>query len=191
MWGQHLKRRGKWWHYYRAVPNGFRGVDARTQICFALKTTDLFEAKLRAAQISRDLEHEWLWAVELGVSLESKDAVRRYAAVADAQLRHGLKPQHAIELSNEDLLQRLQLLLETASPVAEQKSVLGLAEKPKLSMMDAYDRFWDHIEDEWSSLRHDQRRVKRNGYQKALSNFREAVGDVAMYDVERHHALTF
>ncbi|WP_367180201.1 DUF6538 domain-containing protein [uncultured Tateyamaria sp.] len=191
MWGQHLKQRGRWWHYYRAVPNRFRDVDARTQICFALKTTDFFEAKLRAAQISRDLEQEWSRAVELGVSLESKDAARSYAAAADAQRRLGLKPQCSQELSNEDLLQRLQLLLETAAPVAEQKSVLGLAEKPKLSMMDAYDRFWNHIEDEWSSLSHDQRRVKRNGYHKALSNFREAVGDIAMYDVERHHALSF
>jgi hypothetical protein len=89
-----------------------------------LKTTDFFEAKLRAAQISRDLEQEWSRAVELGVSLESQDAARRYAAAADVQLRHGLKPQHAQELSNEDLLQRLQLLLEATAPVAEQKSVL-------------------------------------------------------------------
>ena len=55
MWGNHLKQRGKWWHYYRAVPNRFRDVDMRSQICFALKTTDFFEAKLRAAQISRDV----------------------------------------------------------------------------------------------------------------------------------------
>ena len=65
MWGQHLKQRGKWWHYYRSVPNRFRDVDARSQICFALKTTDFFEAKLRAAQISRDLEQKWSRAVEL------------------------------------------------------------------------------------------------------------------------------
>lgn len=191
MWGLHLKRRGKWWHYYRAVPTRFQNVDARSQICFALKTTDYYEAKLCAARISRDLERDWERAVELGVSLKSKDAAQRYAAAVDVQMQHGLKPQHALDLSNEELLQRLHLLLASAVPAGEQKALLGLVEKPQLSMMDAYGRFWEYIEDEWSGLSHDQRRVKRNGYHKALSNFREAVGDVLLYDVERHHALNF
>ena len=191
MWGLHLKRRGKWWYYYRGVPKRFRDVEPRRQICYALKTTDFAQAKMRAAQISYDQERAWTRAVELGVSLNSGNAAQQYAAAADTQLHRGFKPQRAAEFTDDEILQRLRLLLEAAAPVGEQKALLGLIEKPKLSMMDAYGRFWDHIEDEWSGLSHDQRRVKRNGYLKALSNFQEAVGDVNLYDVERHHALTF
>jgi len=191
MWGHHLKRRGRWWHYFRAVPERYRDVEARREICFSLRTQDFSEAKLKAAQISFDLDTEWQRAAELGASLKSQSAVKRYAAAAQAQIHRGFKALPATSLSDDDLLERLRSLITGADASPEQKAVLGLVEKPYLSMMDAFERFWDHIEDEWSALSHDQRRVKKNGYLKALSNFREAVGDVGMYEVERHHAMTF
>ena len=107
------------------------------------------------------------------------------------QLQNGLKPQSVNELSNNEVVERLKLLLSTPMPLGEQKAVLGLIDQPEITMMDAFDRFWGHIEDEWSALSHDQLRVKRNGYLKALSNFKEAVGDICLYDLERHHALSF
>ena len=191
MWGYHLKQRGRWWHYFRAVPVRYRDVEPRREICFSLRTQDFAVAKMQAARISLDLDAEWQRAVELGTSLKNQSAAVRYAAAAQAQVHHGFKPAVAPDLSDDDLLERLRYLLANASPTSEQKSVLGLFEQPDLSMMGAFERFWDHIEDEWSALSHDQRRVKRNGYLKALSNFREAVGDLAMYEVERRHAMAF
>ena len=191
MWGHHLKRRGQWWHYYRAVPERFRDVEDRVQICFSLRTRDFSEAKLKAAQISYDLEDQWLQSVALGVSLKGQRAADRFAAVARTQVQRGLKPQMSKDLSDEDLLGRLRLLINGHDGTPDQKAVLGLVDGPALSMMDGYDRFWAHIEDEWRGLSHDQRRVKKNGYMKALANFHEAVGDVALYDLERRHALEF
>lgn len=57
--------------------------------------------------------------------------------------------------------------------------------------MQAFDRFWSHIEEEWMRVSPDQRRVKRNVYLKAIRNFESAVGCVALYDIERSHALKF
>lgn len=191
MWGHHLKRRSRWWHYFRAVPLRYRNVEARREICFSLRTQDFAAAKVKAAQISADLDDEWQRALELGVSLENQSAAKRYAAAVQTQTSLGLKPSMATDLSDDDLLHRLRMLVAQSSPIPEQKAILGLVDKPQLSMMDAFERFWDHIEDEWSALSHDQVRVKRNGYLKALSNFREAVGDVPMYEVERQHAMAF
>ncbi|MDA7426754.1 DUF6538 domain-containing protein [Thalassococcus lentus] len=191
MWGRHLKRRGRWWHYFRAVPERYRDVEARREICFSLRTQDFSEAKAKAAQISLDLDAEWQRSVELGASLISQSAVKRYATAVHAQVQRGFQPAPAKSFSNDELMERLRSLITDAGAAPEQKAVLGLIEKPDLTMMDAFERFWDHIEDEWSALSHDQRRVKRNGYLKALSNFREAVGDVCMYEVERHHAMAF
>ena len=53
MWGHNLKRRGRWWHYYRAVPERYANVEARREVCFSLRTQDFAEAKLKAAQICR------------------------------------------------------------------------------------------------------------------------------------------
>ncbi len=191
MWGHHLKRRGRWWYYFRAVPERYRDVERRREICFSLKTQDFAVAKVKASQISVDLDAEWERSVELGVSLKSQSAAKRYAAAVSAQTRLGFAPTASAVLTDEDLLNRLRTLINGGSSPTEQKSVLGLIDKPALSMMDAFERFWEHIEDEWSALSHDQRRVKRNGYLKALSNFREAVGDVPMYELERHHAMQF
>lgn len=52
MWGHHLKRCGRWWYYFRAVPVRYRDV------CFSLLTQDFSEAKLKAAKISADLDRE-------------------------------------------------------------------------------------------------------------------------------------
>ncbi|WP_369596563.1 DUF6538 domain-containing protein [Roseicitreum antarcticum] len=51
MWGLHVKQRGRWWHYHRAIPDRFRDVDPRRSLSFSLHTTDFTQAKLLAAQI--------------------------------------------------------------------------------------------------------------------------------------------
>jgi hypothetical protein len=63
MWGQHVKRRGRWWHYYRATPKAFCVVERRKVITFALRTSDVAQAKLQAAQISLDFDAAWADAV--------------------------------------------------------------------------------------------------------------------------------
>ena len=145
MWGYHLKRRGRWWHYFRSVPERYRDVETRKEVCFSLRTQDFSEAKLKAARVSADLDHEWQRALELGVSLESQSAAKRYAAAVQSQTSFGLKPAVAAELSDEDLMTRLRILVSGKSSVPDQKAVLGLIDKPNLSMMDAFDRFWSHI----------------------------------------------
>jgi len=191
MWGLHLKKRGRWWHYYRAVPERFCDVDNRRLISFSLRTCDFTQAKLLAAQVSCDLEGDWQRSLDAGVSLASSDLADRYGAAVAVQMERTLKPKTAGDLTDTDLIDRLRLLLNEQTSTSEKKAILGLVEQPKLSMTDAFERFWTHIEDERNGLSHDQARVKRNGYLKALSNFNAAVGDVPMYAVERQHAMAF
>lgn len=191
MWGHHLKRRGRWWHYYRAVPREFHDVESRRLISFSLKVQDFSEAKLKAAQISLDLEREWAEAKSRGVSLNSRDLAERYGAAAGVQTAFGFAPRPAVLIPDEKLLERLRVLLQHEQPTADRKTLLGLVDQPSLSMADAFERFWAHIQDEWMLLSHDQQRVKRNIYLKSMRNFEKAVGKVDLYDLERRHALKF
>jgi hypothetical protein len=163
MWGRHLKKRGNWWHYYRAVPKRYRDVDARGLISFALRTVDFAQARLQAAQISYDLDLEWEQAVARGVSLSAQNHTIRFGAASAFQQKNGLKPQCATEFSDEEMLRRLRMLLSSPHSTTDQSAILGLINKPEISMFEAFERFWEHIEDEWSALSHDQKRVKRNG----------------------------
>ena len=191
MHGRHLKKRGRWWHYYRNRPQRYADVEARSVITFALRTTSLSEAKLKAAEISLDLERQWESAALRGVSLLSQSASKRYVGAIASNKTHGFQPQTTTHLSDADLLNRLRFLIAGQTPSAEGKAILGLIEKPKISILEAYDRFWDAIEDEWLGFSHDQIRCKRNVYLKSIRHFEEAVGKVAFYDVKRTHALEF
>lgn len=191
MWGLHLKKKGRWWHYYRSVPRTYHDVDARRLISFSLKTSDFAEAKLKAARFSIQLDEEWQTAKTRGVSLVSQDAVEKYKAAAEIQKSFGFSPKPCDELLDSELVERLRALLQDDRPVPEQKAVLGLIETPKMTMSDAFDRFWDYIRDEWRSVSRDQQRVKRNIYLKSMRNFEEAVGPVSFHDLDRKHAIAF
>lgn len=191
MWGTHLKQKGRWWHYYRAFPKEFADVDRRQLISFTLKTGDFVQAKRKAAEISAKLEEDWIAARDRGVSLEAQDAAERYGAASSVQQSLGLRTCAADLLTNDDLLERLRLLLSEDRSQPEQKAVLGLIEEPEFSLADAFDRFWDYIKDEWSLLSKDQRRVKRNVYLKAIRNFETALGQIPFHKVERAHAVKF
>lgn len=191
MYGRHLRQRGRWWHYYRNRPRRYADVEQRSVITFALHTACVSEAKLKAAQISRDLDQHWAEALERGKSLSSENAQQRYGAAITTNQAYGFQVSTPQQMSDNDLLARLRCLLTIGLPELEQKAVLGLVNKPTLSMMDAFERFWAHIEDEWTGLSHDQRRCKRNVYLKSIRHFEEAVGQIALYDLTRTHALEF
>jgi hypothetical protein len=53
MWGLHLKKRGRRWHYCRAVPDRFRDVDNRRLISFSLRTCDFTPETRACVQIDR------------------------------------------------------------------------------------------------------------------------------------------
>ena len=191
MRGLHLKKRGNKWHYYRNRPRRFADIEPRPVITFALGTDSLSEAKLKAAQISHDLEQDWQGALERGVSLRGQDEARRYTAANDHTRSLGLTPVAAAQLTDGDLIERLRLLLAGPQGPEEQKAVLGLVEKPELSLSQAFDRFWEHIADDYEGYSHDQLRNKRNVFLKAIRNFEAAVGQLAFHDIKRSHAMNF
>lgn len=191
MHGKHVRRRGQWWHYYRNRPKRYQDVEARAVITFALRTTSISEAKLRAAEVSYDLERQWEEARQRGMSLSSQSAVHRNAASIETNRAHGFEPKPAQDMSDTDLLERLRHMMSTPIATNEKKALLGLVERPKLSLSDAFDRFWAHIEDEWVKHSHDQRRGKRNVYLKSIRHFEEAVGVIPLYDIRREDAMSF
>lgn len=191
MRGLHLKQLRGIWHYQRRRPVRYRDVEPRELIRFSLHTRDFADARLLAAQISRDLDQDWRDAKARGVSLCAQDAAERYRAAAAVQRQVGFSPKLAADLTDSELLERLRVLITGERNPPEQGAILGLIAEPEFSLSDAFDRFWDYIKDEWIRVSHDQQRVKRNIYLKAIRNFEEAIGAMAFQKVERSHAVQF
>ena len=78
----HLKSRNGLWYYQRRRPKQFEDIEPRLLIRFALKTRDFSEAKLKAAQISVDLEKQWQDARARSVSLKCGNDSQCYAAAS-------------------------------------------------------------------------------------------------------------
>ena len=187
----HLKQIGDVWHYQRRRPKEFADIEKRTLIRFSLKTRDFHQAKILAAQQSADLERRWEKARKRGVSIDSDNAIRRFTAamtIAD-ELELDYKPSN--EISDDELLIRLRLLVLGENTLGEQKAVLGLIKEPTISLSQAFDRFWNYIQDEWMILNKDQIRVKRNVYLRAIQNFEKSSGTIPLHQIERKHALLF
>lgn len=188
----HLKRIGEVWHYQRRRPVEFVDVERRGLIRFSLRTRDFHQAKILAAEHTITLEREWAKAKARGVALVAEDNQVRCVAAAETQRHHGFAPKPLDTIADDELLERLKRLLSTpTASEPEKKAVLGLTSEPKLTLAQAFTRFWDYIEDEWMRVSHDQQRVKRNVYLKAIRNFETAAGPIPLYDIERRHALNF
>ena len=187
----HLKQIGDVWHYQRRRPKEYADVEKRVLIRFSLKTRDFNQAKILAAQNSADLGIQWQNARERGVSIDSDDAVKRFTAATAITRDLELDFKPANEITDDELLKRLRLLVLGENTPGEQKAVLGLIEEPSISLSQAFDRFWDYIQDEWMALNKDQIRVKRNIYLKAIRSFEKAVGSIPLHELERKHAMAF
>jgi hypothetical protein len=167
MWGLHLKKRGDWWHYYRAVPRRYKKVDQRKLIAFSPKTTDFSNAKLKAAEYTLKLEDEWKDKADRLATMEQGDEAEKFSKAAEFQIQNRFVPKPTQAISDEELLVCLRTLFAGDFQPVEQKSLLGIYEEPKLDLITAFDRFWDHIKEEWMVLSSDQIRTKRNVYLKS------------------------
>lgn len=187
----HLKQVGKIWYFQRRRPVEFSDVEPRKLIRFSLKTRDFAEARALAANYALQQDKDWTEALKLGRSLASQVVSERYAAAIEVNRIRGLSNKPASQLAADELVKRLRCLLNEPAASQEQRAVLGLVKQPKLSLTQAFDRFWDYIKDEWMVLSRDQQRVKRNIYLKAIRNFETVNGAIPLHDIKREHSLAF
>ena len=151
----------------------------------------LLKARVLAARHSLELDRKWRRAKARGHSLKSTDEAECYRGALETVHDLGLPFRACGDLSDSEFVARLRLLLRYQNSTEEQQAILGLVQKPRLTLGAAFERFWEHIRDEWLELNTDQQRCKRNVYFRAIQNFRKAVGDIPLYEIKREHALAF
>ncbi len=153
----HLKQVGNIWYYQRRRPKEYADIEKRSLIRFSLKTRNFNEAKVLATQQSIELENQWAKAKERGISINSDNSMKRFSAATQVTSELKLDYNPSNEITDIELLTRLRMLILGDHNIGDQKAVLGLVEKPLISLTQAFECFWDHIQDEWMNLSHDQR----------------------------------
>lgn len=186
-----LVLRGEYFHYKRRVPTELADIDERApHVRVSLKTSDLALARQKRDALAAADDAYWgsLLADEdsAAARLRYEAAVRRAAA-----LGYGYRPVDEIAAGRLDqLLGRMESVMDARAPRNSINAVLGRVPVPRTTISQALHQFTDTIAASELALKSpDQRRVWKKVFARAVANFIELNGDLAMDDIERDHAL--
>jgi len=204
---RHLRQRGGRWHYYRRVPKRFERFDDRGTIRLALGTSSLETARIRRDELAEADDAFWA-GMALAAAAEDGEgnarralARRRYEAAMAAAMACGFRYRPVEQLTGEqhleDVVRRLVALNDRGNAVVDEQpeqveALLGGVEEPRVTVSEALDIYFDEIaiDDQYGKSDaqvYQWRKVKR----LSISYFIEQVGDLALVDITRDHALAY
>jgi site-specific recombinase XerD len=188
-----IRRRGGRWHFFKRVPKRYAHLDRRDLVRVALHTDSETEARRKAVAVEAELIAYW----EALAGGRDDDAARRYEAARALAAARGFEYRPSAEIVAgplDDLLARLESLVRGGrlAPPEEAAAILGKVERPRLTLSDALDEFFDLTTDRLAGKSEGQVRRWRTPRVRAVRDFVEVVGaDKALDEITREDALTF
>lgn len=184
--------RGSTWHLRRRVPTRFAGVEPRREVWISLKTDSHQLASKKAPAVWDSLIAGW----EAQLAGRSEGATVRFEAVRAIAASHGLsyKPIRDVEqLPLEELLARVEVLQRRDGRVdtVVAPAILGSVDVPSLTVSEALEEYWRLTPDRTRGKSDDQKRRWRNPRKKAIRNFIDVVGNLALAKLKRTDFLDF
>ena len=188
---RYIKWRSGIAYYYRRTPLAMRGLDPRRFVEKSLETSDRDVAELRRDGVNAATEELWRQCRKLG---PNASVLARYeAAVKTAQLMgFPYKPMsELVEASDQELVARLGTVVEAPAQEPVAAAVLGVVDKPALSLSEALEAFWPLSADRVLGKSNDQVRVWQNPRKRSVANFIDVAGDKPLDQISRQDVLTF
>lgn len=184
--------RGSTWHLRRRVPTRFAGVEPRREVWISLKTDSHQLATKKAPAVWDSLIAGW----EAQLAGRSEDATVRFEAMRAIAGAHGLvyRPIRDVEqLPLEELLARVEVLQRRDGRVdtVVAPAILGSVDVPSLTVSEALEEYWRLTPDRTRGKSDDQKRRWRNPRKKAIRNFIDVVGNLALAKLKRTDFLDF
>ncbi|MEO0765174.1 MAG: tyrosine-type recombinase/integrase [Pseudomonadota bacterium] len=176
----------------RRVPARYAHVDSRSFVYIPLKTDSRLDAQARVDRV---------WAAQIAVweaqlAGRDPDAVALQARLRDIAQGVGFAYMTATDLADaplREILDRLRHVegVPPADRVSVGEALMGAVEIGGLPVSDLFVRYADLTHDARRGYSDDQVRRWRNARLKAVANWIEAVGDMAVQDITRQHVLRF
>ena len=208
---RYLYQRGKAWNYKRRVPGKYKHVDSRSKVRASLDTKSLDIARIRRDAMERADEAYWAAlandaAANKGVSeATQKVQAYHYEAAKTKALTYGFIYKTAQEIYDDrdidDAKNRVMALAEQfslpeeAPPSRETEALLGGLKKPaskQRSVSQCFEFYVNEIEfDAQLKKSPAQRKSWENSKRTSIDYFVKVIGDIAMTDITRDHAISF
>ena len=187
-----LITRGRTYYLRKRVPTRYQLVEGRSEILHSLHTDQLSVAEVKSRVIWDELIESW----EARLAGDTKDAEARYAAARNMAKIRGMRYLSGLQVSKlplEQILERVEAvpIVRGKPNLAEADAVLGASGAPEITVTRALELFWSLADDRIAGKSDDQIRRWRNPRIKAVKNFVDVVGDVAIRDLTAEHMLDF
>ncbi len=189
--GRSLIVRGGWYHYKRRVPSEVELLDERApHVRASLKTQDL--ATALAKRDALEAADDAFWASLL--SGDAKEvAKQRYEAAVQRARALGYAYRSVAEIAAADdreYVNRLEAIADGTSKTSK-AALLGAIERPRITVREALQVYLEEITPhQLAGKSEQQKRQWRKIPQRAVNNFVELNGDVAIGAITRDQALT-
>lgn len=183
------------YQYHRSVPASVGQLDSRwPKVRISLKTEDIAVARIKRDKL--ETEDDALWSALL-TGDDPDSAMARYKAAVRTVEALGFQYRTTAQLlanglNVPDILARLTAIenVKPGSPV--ERAVLGLIDEPVVTVADAFDIYVKEVMPselvgKSDTQKYDWQKIKR----RAVNNFIEVVGNVAISDITREQARKF
>lgn len=202
---QYLFFRDGSWHYARRVPKRYADFDRRGYIRKSLRTDSLAIARSRRDGLIEAENEFWANVAHAADGMTeahkkshvTKLAMRRYEAAKRRAMQKGFVYTPNSDLIEspdvDELLARLKSIPGNPIPKKEDaEAVLGIAKKPSISVMQAFEVYCTEIAvSELIGKSDSQKASWRKVKLRAVNNFIRLVGDLPMDSITRDHARAF
>jgi len=190
---RYLKKRKKYWYYYRRIPVAFRQFDSRRFTKLSLKTSSILIAKERRDAMERADEN--YWTALLGLYATPRDSPDPFLDLIER--RYKMEKRQAVYLHINDKSSHETAFLQSAlgemlKLVQFSQNNSPLNEPPPARVSEAFEVYCEKIafRDLINKSKHQKRRWYL-GRRTTLSNFLNVVGDKYLSEVNREDALKF
>lgn len=180
------------YHLKRRVPRRYEGVESRNTIWMSLHTDSESIARGKAGRAWAHLTEAW----EARLAGDSREARDRYNAAQELARLRGFRYLDRNEIALlpiEQLMERVEAIQNDGgnSDSIEATALLGVAEKPKITIEDALQDYWSLARERTLGKSEDQLRRWKNPRIKAVRNFVTICGNKPIDEVTRDDMLDF
>ena len=185
-----VMRRGSVFYIRRRVPARFAAVDTRDEIWLSLHTDSETQAKAKEALIWAEQIEAW----EARLAGDTEDAELRFQAATELAQRRGyryLTVEKVATLPRAELLSRIETVDAQRSEPQEAAALLGGVAEPPITVQRALELYWPLAKDRVVGKSEDQLRRWRNPRIKAVKNFIDVCGNLAVNQISGDDMLDF
>jgi len=186
----YIIKRGKWYHFKRRVPADYQELHSKEFIQVPLKTDSQSIAERRASNLNQFIESYWQ-DLALKGDLADKKA---FSNIVKRARMSGFQYRSMEEIVNQasptELINRINLA-ESELEEKDAQSVLGLGEKPFITMKEARDIYFEHEMGNLVDRSDNQLRKWKNPRKRAVKNFMAVIGDIPLDNINRENILSY